>query len=95
MENMPCLHPHGLRAISVNTYKVSNLGTSSKPASPGSMNSTFPIHPPRLLDKLNVARVGHIDRRIERPGDPPDSAPETASGATRPASGARQGRIRG
>ena len=28
------------------------------------MNSTVPIRPPRLLDKQNVARFGHIDRGV-------------------------------
>ena|SRR5208337_2768608 len=33
------------------------------------MNSTVPIRPPRLLDKQNVARFGHIDRCVERHAD--------------------------
>jgi hypothetical protein len=32
------------------------------------MDSTVPIHPPRLLDQLNVARVSHIARGVSDRG---------------------------
>jgi hypothetical protein len=46
-----------------------------------------------VLPKDSVTHSGHIDRSIEPPGDTVGNSPVTAPGATRPGSGARQGRI--
>ncbi|MGP0012066.1 hypothetical protein [Pseudomonas sp.] len=42
------------------------------------MNTGILIHPPRLPDKLSVARVGYIDRRPNRVLDAPVSSDRRA-----------------